>query len=276
MPDGFLQEFSSRKAKNTVMGKRGYYAARKAPSLFVSIPVTMSILIAWAALFIINVATRGMLFYPLQFIANRFPQQFGILTYSLVAVDPISLLVAGYTTFIFGGSLERSWLRPRYLLFLLLTNSAAALLWAVGCFLFTHTWTPIYGPWMMVASIIFAWSVINAEEEVRLFMAIPMKGKLFGWLAIVLTFFNTPYAYGLQGGALFLGGFFALGGIGTTMLFTRWQRRWGWIPRQPKQPASQPVIRRRVTIIDRLLAPIREWKRRRNVAKLRRIWKLDD
>ncbi len=249
--------------------------------------MTKVILLAWVAVFLLEIFTGGGIDMLLAFHPVIFPNAItGLVTYPLIVgyANIFGLLITGLVFYWFGGSLERSWGPRRFLIFLLLANVAAALVWEIGIFLFTGGPGGVGGPWFMLSSVIVAWAWLNPEATIMLWFILPMKAKWIGWLDIALLYVLMPLGY-VSGLMILLMGFFALGGAAVGYAYARWERRWGWVPRQPREaratpvlrPSSPPIpIRRRVTLLDRLFAPVREWKRRRNIERLRKTWKLDD
>ncbi len=259
--------------------RRGDSFANRSISFFADIPVTKAVLLLMVVSFLGQFLTRGMLTGWLAFDPRSPWALIALITYPLsLGPDIISLLINGYVFFMFAGSLERSWGTRRFVIFLLLANLAALVVWELGILLVFRTLAPVFGPWFMLSSVVVAWAWLNHEQTILFFFVLPMQAKWLAWITIVMLFFGIPMLYQISGPEIFLLGFFALGGVGATWLYSRWQRQWGWIPRRPreaKRPAPPPT-HRRVTILDRLLAPYREWQRRRNVTRLRKTWKLDD
>lgn len=255
-------------------------------NFFRDLPLTKLILLLWVLSFLLVILTSrpgqpSPLFFWLRFDPQVVPQLFtGLVTYPLlIGIDIFSLLLTGLVFFWFGGSLERSWGWRRLLLFLLIANAAAALVWEAGVLLLARSPVPVAGPWFMLSSVVVAWAWLNPEETILLWFVLPLKAKWIGWLDILLLYFGMPIALGMLGPVMFILGFFALGGVAVAFLYARWQRQSGWIPRQPRPQSSRtrgPILHPNSTLIGRLLVPYREWKRRKNVSKLRKSIKWDD
>lgn len=175
-------------------------------------PVTWVILGANAATFLIEFVGGGALLVPLTFHTYGFlARPWTLLTYPLVASGHVLwLLIGGYMLWMFGGSLERSWGRRDYAVFLALVSAGAALmLWAGGAIF--GRGTMLAGLWLPLASTITAWSVINPRERLLLYFVIPMEARWLGIVASVLVFFSFPVPFGL----------FALAGPGLAWWFVR-------------------------------------------------------
>lgn len=253
--------------------RRGNYFSSQPVGFFVDIPVTKIILLLLVASFLGQFLTRGALTGWLAFDPGTPWAPLALITYPLsLGPDIVSLLINGYVFFLFAGSLERSWGARRFILFLLLTNIAAVIVWELGVLLLFHTLTPVFGPWFMLSSVVVAWAWLNPDQTILFFFVLPMQAKWLAWIDIVILFFGIPRLFGISGPEIFIMGLFALGGVGAAWLYTHWQRRWGWIPRRPRQPVRTHTP----TLLTRLLAPYREWQRRRNVDRLRKTWKLGD
>ena len=183
---------------------------------FRTTPATVVIMAIWVLVFLATIIdTRiGLL---LAYIPTKFPNAItGLVTYPLLIFGPgeiINLLFAGFMLYQFGGSLERGWGTRTYVLFLLASNIAAALLWTAGFFLFAHELPMMMGPWLMISSVIVAWAWINPDETILFWFVLPLKARWIGWLTIVLLYFLYPHSQGVGGWPLFILGFFALGGV---------------------------------------------------------------
>jgi membrane associated rhomboid family serine protease len=245
---------------------------------FRELPVTKMIIGIWLLVFLAEILRLPLAAY-LAFVPGAIPNTLtGLVTYPLVSVvDPLSLLINGLMLYQFGGSLERCWNMRTYLLFLIGSSVAAAIVWQFGQFLFYGTLEAMATPWLLIASVIVAWVWLNPEQTVLFMFFIPMKAKWIGWITIASLYLLFPPHIGAM---QLITGFFALGGVAFAYAFVRYQRAWGWIPRRPrtrgKRTASRPLRHPASGPFGALLHPYREWQRKRRVAKLQRTFRLDD
>ncbi|MDR5693839.1 MAG: DUF1751 domain-containing protein [Armatimonadota bacterium] len=223
-------------------------------------PVTWTILGANAFTFVFTFMGAGWLLESLVFRTYVFPSApWSLVTYLLVGSShPLWLLLGGYMVWIFGGSLERSWGRRDYILFLILTSGTAAIFLWLGSF-FTGRATVLAGFWVPLTACVVAWSAINPHERLLLYFVVPIEARWLGILATVLLFFSFPFPLGL----------FPLAGCGLAWWYARGGRFWlspGW-------PSRISLRRRRARIPeDRFtLNPIelvRRWQRKRRFLRL--------
>jgi membrane associated rhomboid family serine protease len=251
----------------------------KGGGFFREIPATKVIALLMAASFLAAIVTRGSVNAMLDFQPFALPNTLtGIVTYPLVfggAGDLINLLLSGLMLWWFGGSLERSWGARRYLVFLLIADAAAALLWTAGVWLFHGPPPVIAGPWLMIATVITAWAWLNPEETILFWFVLPMRAKWIGWLTILLLFFLYPAYHGFGDARLLVLGFFALGGVAVSYLYARYHRDWVWILRPRPSPARR-LRHPSSTPLGSLLRPWREWQRRRRIAHLQQTLIIDE
>jgi hypothetical protein len=254
-------------------GSYGRWTERTPGSFWRDLPVTKGILLLWVLSFLgsFGGVTPWLAFRPLEwpFMLT------GLLTYPLaIGENIIGLLLNGLMLYWFGGSLERSWGWRRYLGFLLLTNVTAVLIWEIGAWLVLRALPAVATPWLMLTSVIVAWAWLNPEETILFWFVLPLKAKWIGWLSIAILFFTFPRMY-VPDARVFLLGFFALGGVAMALLYARHQRLWGWVPKpqRAEKRTRGPIRHPNSTFWGRLTAPWREWKRRRNIAHLKRTIK---
>ncbi|MER3456598.1 MAG: hypothetical protein C4304_06885 [candidate division GAL15 bacterium] len=158
-----------------------------------------------------------------------------VLTYALDGSGSvISLVLSAYVLWVFGGSLERSWLPRDYVRFLLLTTPTPAMaLWLAAAWL--NQGVALSGLWLPVAACSVAWSVLNPHERLLLYLAVPVEGRWVGPLAAAVVFFSFPFPLGvfaLAGCALSwayasgqFGGRAPLRGLGPVEAYRRWRRK---------------------------------------------------
>jgi membrane associated rhomboid family serine protease len=244
-------------------------------NFFRTIPITKAILLLMVVTFLVNISTNGLLGGLMAYIPFRFPNGLtGLFTYPFVIGSIITLLISGYMMYMFGGSLERSWGRRLYFVFLTSATATAALVWTVGASLFGGNPT-ITGPWLMVSAVIVAWAWLNPEETILLWFVLPIKAKWIGWLTIVILYFTFPRVAGIQ---FFILGFFALGGVAVAYAYVRYKRDWEWIlrPENRARPNSRVIRHPSSTFTGSLTRPWREWQRRRRIAHLQRTLLIEE
>jgi len=246
-------------------------------------PVTVAIIGIWIITFLIGFGSTD--FGPFRYFIldlNNLPFGIiGLITYPLLFVtngqigDIISLLFAGWMMYQFGGSLERGWGIKTYLLFLLGTNIAAALVWELGFHLITGIFIPLANHWFMLASVIVGWAWLNPGEPINIWGILPIKAVWLGWFAIALLYFMLPPPIGPM---RFILGLFTQGGAVSAIAYVKYRRTWGWIPRtpKPKSRTTRPLRHPASNPFSAILRPFQEWQRKRRIAKLKRTIHFDD
>jgi len=226
--------------------------------------VTWAVLGANVLTFIIAFAGGGGWWSGLVFRTFTFPAQpWTALTYLLVADSHIlGLLLGGYVFWLFGGSLERSWGRRDYAVFLGLSAAATA----VGLWLgrsLTGREAMLVGLWMPLAAVVVAWTTINPGERLLAYFVIPIQARWLGAIAAALVLFSFPFPLG----------FFALAGPAVAWWYVRGGRFFlaakGLRPGGPSRPRPRRATRF-------TLNPVRlaqRWQQRR---RLRRLWQEND
>ena len=182
-------------------------------------PFTLGLIVAAAAIFLLDFL-RLPLAHWLTFTGPfDLIQPWRLFTYSIVSTDIIGLLFFGLMLWGVGGSLERSWGTPFYALFWGAMSAITALAMSLGGVLLK---APIpVGYWLPLSALVFAWCVLNQNEEIRLYGVIPVLGK---WLAVgevLIIFFVHARIHPLLG-------VFALSGCGAAFLWMQ-SRAWGGV-----------------------------------------------
>jgi hypothetical protein len=245
--------------------------------IFRSTPVTVTIIALWMVGFLADFLTVPwaplFAFDP----AHPITSVTGLVTYPLAGGGGLfGLLLNSLVLWWFGGSLERSWHSRSYLLFLVVTTIAAALVWEIGLWGFKLGLMPLATPWLLLSSTVVAWAWLNPGQTIMLWFVLPLQARWLAWLDIALLYFTFPTMVTNNGLLRLALGLFALGGVGAAWLFTQHRRTWGWIPRKstPKQPgrlhhpASHPF--------GGLRRLWQEYQRRRRIAHLQKTIKFDD
>lgn len=160
---------------------------------------------------------------------NLFTRLWTLLTYPLLNLEFFSLLFAGLWFWFVGGSLERSWGSQTYGVFLALVTLITGLLLTLVSNLFIRVSFPIYGLWLPLVSMTWAWSMFYPHWEVYLMGLFPIKARYLAWIMAGSAFFSYFRAY-----RSILMGLAAISGILVVMLFKRGGpfsqgiRYWAW------------------------------------------------
>jgi len=160
-----------------------------------STPFTFGIMAAYVILFFTLLLTPPGLASLLAFQTEAFPARFWTLfTWPLVcAGDPLSLIFALGWTYLFAGSMERSWGTRGFATFFVAVNVLTALVvWLGSLFLGPGV---LSGLWVATAPAVVAWSVVNAREVVSFFF-LPIPGPFWGIIGAAIAFFYGGAAYG--------------------------------------------------------------------------------
>lgn len=193
------------------------------------IPVTKSILLLSGIIFILSFIYRPLTGLLLLSPVRVVWLPWTLLTYPLVNFGFISLVFAALWLWFVGGSLERSWGSFTYLVFLLLVTLATGLLMALVGGAFLGGGFAIYGLWLPLVGLTWAWASLHPDWEVMFWGLIPIKAKFLAWIMVGGTF----YDYFRRTGNLFLG-LAAVSGIAVVYLFSgggpfsRGIRYWAW------------------------------------------------
>lgn len=141
-----------------------------------------------------------------------FRQPWRLFTYPLLSGGSIlSLLFGSLMLWQFGGSLERSWGTRTLAIFLASISVITALGFAVAA-LFTEEAAP--AGFLVLAALVVAWCVLNADETLNLYGLIPIKSRYLAAGGCVVIFFlfgwNNPII-----------GLLALSGCGFAVLWVK-------------------------------------------------------
>lgn len=248
---------------------------------FRELPVTKIILAIWALNFLASLLGAGAVNAFLDYMPGKIPNGItGLFTYPLaMGINFFGLLFGGLMLWQFGGSLERSWTSRNYVLFLLSSSAAAALLWTLGVWLFTQNLAPaaLSGPWMMIASVIVAWAWLNPEQTIMIWFILPVQAKWIAWATIAFLYLLMPLSVVGTSPLILVLGVFALGGVAVAYVWTWYQHNWAWIPRKAKpKPSARTLRHPSSTWGGAMLRPFREWQRRRRIAQLEKTFQWDD
>ena len=158
-------------------------------------PFTFGLMAAHTILFFLLLLTPPGLKDLLAFQTDAFPARFWTLfTWPLVgAGDPLSLIFALGWTYLFAGSMERSWGTRGFASFFVAVNVLTALIVWLGSLVFGHG--ILSGLWVATAPAVVAWSVVNAREVVSFFF-LPIPGPFWGLIGAAIAFFYGGAAQG--------------------------------------------------------------------------------
>ena len=211
-------------------------------------PVTKTVALLSGAVFLLTAIIPGfgilagfIVLDPL----NGFFKPWTLVTYPLFngGVREFFSIIFGIIWLWFvGGSLERSWGSKTYGLFLFLTTLVTGVFMSLLSFIHLGPDIYIYGLWLPLAGLTWAWAEIEPDRELLFWGIIPLKARWLAWISAVTTFFNFFRGNSLLG--QILSGLAAVSGIAIAYLFTgngpfsrgyryyAWQRkaspsRWG-------------------------------------------------
>jgi membrane associated rhomboid family serine protease len=123
-------------------------------------------------------------------------------------VNLLGLLLNGYFTLQFGGSLERSWGAKVYGGFLAATTALTGLTLWLGMLILRAPLIEME-MWLPLTAIIVAWALLNRSQTVLVAMVLPMPALWAAWIGMALAFFHVSLS-----GRHPLLGLFALSGCG--------------------------------------------------------------
>ena len=123
-----------------------------------------------------------------------------LLTYPLFDQSLFSFLFALLWLWFVGGSLERTWGGRRYALLLLAVTLITGLVMSlVGWFV--GGMVPIYGLWLPLVGLTWAWAETDPYREVLFWGIIPLKARWLAWLDAILIFTMYLPVHFLMGAA---------------------------------------------------------------------------
>ena len=123
-----------------------------------------------------------------------------LLTYPLVNGDFFSLLFAGLWLWFIGGSLEYSWGSRRFAWLLLTITIVTGLAMGLIPLLQLASPIPIFGLWVPLTGLTWAWSLLNPRQEVLFWGIIPIQARWLAWIEagiIGFTYLQFNLFYGL-------------------------------------------------------------------------------
>lgn len=197
-----------------------------------AIPFTKLILVLSGFSFILNLFFNcgGLL----ALVPTNLPEFFWtFLTYPLVhpKFDFLTLLFAGLWLWFIGGSLERTWGTRMYGFFCVLVTLVTGGAMALAAIATGRTGYNIFGLWLPLVGITWAWAKVYPEREILFWGIIPVKAF---WLALIdagMTFFNYwqtsgSLLYGLAAisGIILVYLFGDTGTLGRGLQYRRWRR----------------------------------------------------
>jgi len=226
-------------------------------------PITMFIVACWIITFFVGYATsaetmeRIFAFYPV------FPNYItGIFTYNLASLNIIYLLLSSIMLIMFGSVLERTWGKKWYLIFLLAVSFGTLILFQMYSLVaYREIALLVSDGWFFTNAAIVAWCAMNPEQDVSLWMVLPIKAK---WI-ILLSFAIQIFTH-----RPFIDGLFLTGGLITAYFFARAMRV------VPYGHSGKRVERSKSPYTIKLENNVSERERKRRVKKLTKTFKIDD
>jgi membrane associated rhomboid family serine protease len=185
-------------------------------------PVTKSLIILAGAEFLLSLLLSGIFFLNLNewLILHpgtvfRFP--WALITYPLVDVSPFSLLFAALWLWFIGGRLERTWGSRKFGYFWIVTTFATGVVMA-GLGLLFQVPAPVFGLWLPLVGVTWAWADLNPYQEMLFWGVIPLKAKWLAWINAVFMFLTyLQYSRNLLFNCLF--GLASVSGIAVAYFF---------------------------------------------------------
>jgi membrane associated rhomboid family serine protease len=170
----------------------------------------------------------------------------------------ISLLFSLLWLWFIGGSLERSWGSKTYGLLLFLTTLLTGVSMSIVGLIHLTANSYVYGLWLPLVGLTWAWAEIGPDQEVLLMGIIPIKARWLAWVTVAVSFF-TFFQKGTSLIGQILFGLASISGIAVTYLFTgkgplsRGYRYWAWQRKaspggRGEQPKRKPG-RRKLRVI---------------------------
>lgn len=170
----------------------------------------------------------------------------------------ISLIFGLLWLWFIGGSLERSWGSKTYGLFLFLTTLVTGVAMSLTGLIHLAPYTSVYGLWLPLVGLTWAWAEISPDQEVLFWGFIPIKARWLAWISAAIVFFSFfPKAPSFPGKILFA--LASISGIAVTYLFTgkgplsRGYRYWAWqrkaSPSGRGDQKNRKPVRRRLRVI---------------------------
>lgn len=199
-------------------------------------------------------------------------QPWTLLTYPLLAGDPIGMLFYCLWLWWIGASLERSWGTRTYALFAAAMTIISALSLTLGTGLLHTGPIPVFYT-LPLAGLTVAWCALNPHQVIQIYGIIPILAKWLGVGTVLIEFF--VYAR-----INLLLGLFAIAACGASYYWIRvrgWREAFTYAYRapQPKQPKKKRGPRDDdFSLKD--LNPIEKWKRAQRKKKFQRLFEDDD
>lgn len=205
-----------------------------------AIPFTKLILVLSGFSFILNLLFNigGLL----ALVPANLPEFFWtFLTYPLVnpRYDFLTLIFAGLWLWFVGGSLERTWGTRVYGFFCVLVTLVTGGTMALAAIITGITRYSIFGLWLPLVGITWAWAKVYPEREILIWGIIPVKAF---WLALIdagMTFFNYwqtsgNLLYGLAAvsGIILVYLFGDTGKLGRGLHYRSWRREEPYLKRR--------------------------------------------
>jgi membrane associated rhomboid family serine protease len=185
-------------------------------------PVVKSLLVLAGLEFLLSLLLRGIFFFNLneRLILQPgtvFSYPWTLIGYPLVDASPLSLLFAGLWLWFVGGSLERIWGSGKFGWFLVISTGVTGLAMVFLEILFQIP-VPLFGLWLPLVGVTWAWADLNPNQEMLFWGVIPLKAKWLAWINALFIFLTyLQYSRNLLFNCLF--GLASLSGIAVAYFF---------------------------------------------------------
>jgi membrane associated rhomboid family serine protease len=111
-------------------------------------------------------------------------------TWTLVDLDPISVIFGGLMLYWFGRDLCYAWGPRRFLVTYFVLGAAAGLGTALLALFFPSLMGMAWiGTWPVLSALTVAWGLLFPERQILLYMVLPITGRALVWLTVGLTAF---------------------------------------------------------------------------------------
>lgn len=161
----------------------------------------------------------------------------------------ISIIFSLLWLWFIGGSLERNWGSKTYGLFLFLTTLVTGVAISLIGLIHLAPNTIVYGLWLPLVGLTWAWAEISPDQEVLFWGIIPLKAKWLAWISAAIVFFSFfQRGFTFPGKILF--GLASISGIAVVYLFTgkgplaRGYRYWAWQRKMSSAGKGNPKNRK--------------------------------
>ena len=122
-------------------------------------------------------------------------QVWRLVTWPFFERDPLSLLFGGLMLYWFGRDLTWAWGPRRFLTtFFVIAGLAAAVTTLLSFVLPTLGERVWLGAWPVLSALVIAWAMLFPERQILFMFALPMSGRVLGWITLGGTLLYAVFA----------------------------------------------------------------------------------